>query len=150
MSFRATLRRLAASTDEGFTLVEVLVSFTLFAIVGAAATTAIYRAINASHQTQQRVAAAQVAQQVIANAIALANTNQAAPEQGKTFVSGLGGDGSTAAKEEFTVVRTITFDSQSADVCSPGTTFTVNVVVTQKQTGKFLARSDSKIACPPA
>jgi prepilin-type N-terminal cleavage/methylation domain-containing protein len=136
------------SNDAGFTLIEVIVSFIVFSIVAASAATAIFRAINASHVTQQRVGAAGVAQSIIANAIAQANANTAAPEQGKTILSGLG-NGQSASKEEFIAVRTITFDS-GGDTCAPGTLFTVNVMVKQAQTGQFLARSDTKIACPPA
>lgn len=148
MSSAPALRRLrqSAAADDGFTLIEAIVSFIVFAIVAAGATSAIYRAINASHETQQRVGAAAVAQQVIANAIAEANQNTATPEAGKTFVSALGN--SQSSQEEFTVVRTITFDG-GGNTCSPGKTFTVNVVVKQRQTGKFLARCDSEVACPP-
>ncbi|MDT4926988.1 MAG: hypothetical protein QOG01_4701 [Pseudonocardiales bacterium] len=143
--------------ESGFTLIEVIVSFAIFAIVAASAATAIYKAVHASHLSQQRANAAGVAQSVIADAIAQANLNKIAPEPGKTILSTLGcvnnaqGNqcpANSAAAEQFTVTRTITFDA--GDTCSPGALFTVNVVVNQKQTGQFLARSDSRIACPPA
>jgi prepilin-type N-terminal cleavage/methylation domain-containing protein len=136
-----------SSDDSGFSLVEVIVSFAIFAIVAASAATAIYKAVQASHLSQQRTNAAGVAQSVIANAIAQANLNRVVPEAGRTILSNVG-DGGSAAEEQFTVVRTITFDS--GDTCSPGKLFTTSVVVSQTQTGRFLARSDSVIACPPA
>ena len=74
----ATLGRLArrvragaaADHDGGFTVIEVVVAFMLFAIVGTAATTAVVDATKSSHGTQQRVQAADVAQQDIAQSIA--------------------------------------------------------------------------------
>jgi len=50
-------------TDEGFTLIEVIVSLALFVLVAGAATFAIISSIRASDVTNQRVAAGQVAQQ---------------------------------------------------------------------------------------
>jgi prepilin-type N-terminal cleavage/methylation domain-containing protein len=144
--------------DAGFTLLEVIVSFVIFAIVAASAATAIYRAVHASHLSQQRANASGVAQSVIADAIAKANLNQTVPEAGKVILSTVGCinadpqhpqcPASSAAGEQFTVVRTITFDAGTT--CAPGKLFTVSVVVNQAQTGQFLARSDSRVACPPA
>jgi prepilin-type N-terminal cleavage/methylation domain-containing protein len=142
--------------DAGFTLIESIVSFVIFAIVAASAATAIYKAVHASHLTQQRANAAGVAQSVIADAIAQTNTNRVAPEPGKTILSNVGCDpklktcaATAAAAEQFTVTRTISFDA-GGDTCAPGSLLTVSVVVVQAQSGQFLARSDSKIACPPA
>src|SRR6266568_3823769 len=73
------------SDESGFTLLEVIVSFAIFAIVAASAATAIYKAVHASHLNQQRTNAAGVAQSVIADAIAKANLNTVLPEQGKTI-----------------------------------------------------------------
>ena len=50
-------------SDDGFTLIEVIVSLTLFVLVAGAATFAIISSIRASDVTNQRVAAGQVAQQ---------------------------------------------------------------------------------------
>ncbi|HEV7203941.1 MAG TPA: type II secretion system protein [Jatrophihabitans sp.] len=132
--------------DGGFTLIEVIVAFAVFAIVSATAATAIYRSIRTSHLNQQRVDAAAVAQSLIAQAIALANKNTVATEPGHPFLTTVGTKGSAA--EQLTAARTITFDA--GDTCAPGVLFTVSVVVTQAQSGQFLARSDTRIACPPA
>lgn len=133
-------------TDSGFTLLETLVSFILFAIVATSAAYGINQALSASHRSQQRVDAADVAQSFIAQAIANAKT--IAAENGRSVLSNVG-DGSTAASEQFTVIRWVTFDA-GATTCAPGHTFTVNVEVHQAQTNAFLARSDTSIACPPA
>jgi len=129
----------AARGDGGFTLLEVVVSFVLFAIIAGTATTAIVSALQASHSSQQTVDAANVAQSFIAPA--QANTIAVRAEAGKTYqASGL-------KNEEFVVTRTIIFVPSRATQCTPGITFTVNVTVTQKQSGKFLARSDAVITC---
>lgn len=57
--------------DEGFTLVEVVVSLALFAILATAATTAIVGAIRASYATELRVAAHLIAQQELDRVLAL-------------------------------------------------------------------------------
>jgi len=125
-----------ARGDDGFTLLEVVVSFVLFSIVAAGATTAIVSALQASHSSQQRVDAANVAQLFIAtslqNAQAAVNGSTTYPFPGKG--------------EDFTVLRTVTFDN-AATKCSPGASFKVNVKVYQKQTNAFLARSDTVITC---
>ena len=145
------VRRTSAQNPEaGFTLIEVLVSFAIFAIVAASAGTAIYRAIHASHLSQQRTEAAGVAQSIIANAIAKANDSTVVPEAGVSIVSTVGDPtGQKSSEEQFTAVRTITFPPPG-DTCAPGVLFTVSVVVKQAQSGAVLARSDTAIACPPA
>jgi prepilin-type N-terminal cleavage/methylation domain-containing protein len=139
--------RASADGDGGFTLIEVLVAFTIFAIVMGGAIYGIVSALNASHVSQQRIAAANVAQSFIADAQAKAAT--IALENDKQ-TSAFSGNSSGAGREEFSVHRWITFGSTGATQCRPGTTFTVSVVVDQAQTGKFLARTDSVVACPPA
>jgi prepilin-type N-terminal cleavage/methylation domain-containing protein len=139
------LRRVAKDTqDGGFTLVEVLVSFVIFAAVAGSAATGIVNALRASHVSQQRVDAADVAQSFVADAISTAT--KVVPEEGKTIISNVG-DGIVAGGETFTVIRWITFDA--GDTCHPGALFTVNIEVHQAQTNQFLARSDARVACPP-
>jgi type II secretory pathway pseudopilin PulG len=148
MTSRAVMQRVAAlrGDDAGFTLLEVVVSFTLFVIVAGGAMYGIVNALQASHTSQQRVDAANVAQSFIA--AAQADAEKTSKEAGRQVLSTVGGG--SAAEEQFTVVRWISFRNPDATQCSPGNTFTVNVVVSQAQTGKYLARSDSVIACPPA
>jgi prepilin-type N-terminal cleavage/methylation domain-containing protein len=135
------------TSDAGFTLIESIVSFVIFAIVAASASTAIVHAMRSAHETQQRVDAAQVAQYFISDAIRRANTIP--PTEGRTVITNVGGAGTTdtrhAEPEQFTVIETVRFDAGS---CISGRLFTVNVEVRQAQTNVFLARSDARVACP--
>jgi len=137
-----------AQRDAGFTVLEALISFVVFAIVATTASYGLVKAIDASHASQQRVDAADVAQFILGNVIRTANT--VAPEEGKTIFSHVGdssdGGPTYASDEEFTAVQTIVFDS--AGSCNTGTLFWVHIVVRQAQTDQFLARSDARVACP--
>jgi type II secretory pathway pseudopilin PulG len=135
--------------DAGFTVLEALVSFVIFAIVATTASYGLVEAINASHASEQRVNAAQVAQFWVADAIMRASTIGGTPVEGQTTYSDVGGTSNGvgyAAAERYTVVETITFDNPGS--CLTGTLFWVNVVVKQYQTNAFLARSDARVACP--
>lgn len=135
------------TSESGFTLVEILVSFVIFAVVVVGAATSTVQALQASHLSQQRADAADVAQAAVAQVIADASKNKTAPESGKSFVSNVG-DAGSVSQERFSVIRWITFES--GNTCHPGSLFTVNIEVRQADTGQFLARSDSRVACPPA
>jgi prepilin-type N-terminal cleavage/methylation domain-containing protein len=135
------------TSESGFTLIEVLVSFVIFAIVVVGAATSTVNALQASHLSQQRADAADVAQAAVAQVIADASKNKTVPESGKSSILNVG-DGATVSQERFTVTRWITFESGNA--CHPGSLFTVNIEVRQADTSQFLARSDSRVACPPA
>ena len=145
------LRRGADTLDSGFTLLEALVSFAVFAIVVTGASVAIVKALRASHSTQQRIEAADVAQYYVANAIREANTIAEIPAPGTSFPAGVGDDeqaqkSGIAESEGFKVVETVIYDTGGS--CNTGTMFTVNVEVYQQQTNQFLARSDARVACP--
>lgn len=141
-SIPRTLRRRihdVCADDAGFSLLEVVVSFVLFAIVASGATYAIVSALNASHTGQQRVDAANIAQSFIAQT--QTNTSAVQSETARQVAT------SSLGSEKFTVLRWITFTTAGATQCSPGQTFSVSVTVSQQSTGTFLARSDSVIAC---
>jgi type II secretory pathway pseudopilin PulG len=134
--------------DAGFTVLEALISFVIFAIVATTASYGLVEAIDASHTSQQRVDAADVAQFILGNVIRTADT--AAPEEGKTIFSHVGGQDAAgvehASDEEFTAVETVVFDTPGS--CNSGTLFWVHIVVRQAQTDTFLARTDARVACP--
>jgi type II secretory pathway pseudopilin PulG len=141
----ATLR--GAQRDAGFTVLEALVSFVVFAIVAATASYGLVRSITAAHGSQQRVDAANVAQVFIARAIQRAGT--IAPAEGQSLYAGVGPTDSTGKDAEaFTVVETVVYDTPGD--CNVGNLFWVHIVVRQRQTDAFLARSDARVACPRA
>jgi Tfp pilus assembly protein PilV len=127
--------------DDGFTVLEAVVSFVLFAAVIGGATTGIVNSNRAAHLTQKRVDAANIAQQYV-NA---ARANRGAVKAGTmTFTP------APVGHETFTGTRTIAFDDASVTRCptgATGTTFTVSVKVSDANTGAFLARSDARVLC---
>lgn len=135
---QARLHAVRAGCEAGFTILEVLVAFTLFVLASTTATYALFTSINTSHLSQQRGTAGGVAQSYIAQAANNAAT--IGPESAKAYSAAVG-------TENFTVVRTITFSQSGETKCAEGSSFTVNVEVDQAQTNKFLARNDSVIAC---
>jgi prepilin-type N-terminal cleavage/methylation domain-containing protein len=131
-------RRLAdESIDGGFTVVEVMVSSVLFAIVATAAITGVVNSLQSAHSSQRRIDAANVAQSFIASA--QANTTTITAEDAKPYTANV-------LSESFAVRRWITFSNAGGTQCSPGATFTVSVTVADS-TGKYLARSDSVVTC---
>lgn len=154
-SIRNRIARVTRGPDRGFTMIEVLVSFAIFMAVMSATMVAIVNAQRASHSTQQRVDASNVAQFFIAKARADANANRINGQGGDTILSATGaGLTGKAAQEKFTVSRNISFAAPQTTQCSPGTIFTIAVKVYQgttiKDAAKYLARSESVVACPPA
>lgn len=153
-SVRSRLARLHGRDrgDGGFSILEVMISFTIFVTVAASAGVATVTALKAAHSSQQRIDAGAVAQTFIADAQAKAATigPEGTSTSGRQFNATLGG-------EHFQVQRWITFVSVVNDQltptggtqCSAGGLFSVNVAVYQQQAGKtvFLARSDSVISC---
>lgn len=131
--------------DEGFTLIEVLVALTIFAIVSAAAVIALVAGVRAGNDSNDRVTAAQVAQQEVDRARALpAPSLAASPDATRTTV--LGG-------KSFSVTRTIGYPAGSC--LAPSATPTdatvrkmqVTVVVRIPGEAGRAVRIDSVIAC---
>jgi type II secretory pathway pseudopilin PulG len=137
--------------DAGFTVLEALISFVVFAIVATSASYGLVKAITASHVSQQRVDAADIAQFFVADAIRQAGEIGGTPPEGQTTYAGVGpADLHDPAhpwySENFTVVETVIYDTPGD--CLLGNLFWVHVVVKQRETGQFLARSDARVACP--
>jgi prepilin-type N-terminal cleavage/methylation domain-containing protein len=130
------------TTDEaGFSLLEVIVAMTIFVIVAATAMAAIVSALQGGHTSQQRVDAANIAQAAIAGAIATG------PHAAAFVMNGSNTYTASVTNEQFKVTQTTASTPATATACSPGTTVTVSVLVYQQQSGRFLARSDTVIAC---
>jgi prepilin-type N-terminal cleavage/methylation domain-containing protein len=144
--------------DAGFTVLELLVAVVIFVIVATSAAIGILNAMKATHETQQRVDAADVAQFIVGQAIRNAETTDEIPTPGKPIVSTIGGKDAAghqfASAEQFIAVETVEFPPSGS--CNTGTYFTVKVRVYQgtaadssgMPTGHFLARSDARVACP--
>ena len=137
-----------AQRDAGFTVLEALISFVVFAVIATSASYGLIKAITASHVSQQRVDAADIAQYFVADAIRRAGEIGGTPPEGNTTFAGVGlkDPANNVYSEGFTVVETIAYDSPGN--CNIGNLFWVHVVVKQQQTGQFLARSDARVACP--
>lgn len=135
---RRRYQRIAAGSDAGFSLLEVIVSFVIFAVVAGSATAAIVSALRASHSSQQRVDAANVAQAFVAQT--QASPGQIHQESNAAYTA-------QVKNEAFTVTRSIVFSNTGTSTCTSGMYFTVHVTVNQAQTGRFLARSDTVVTC---
>jgi type II secretory pathway pseudopilin PulG len=102
-----------APDDAGFTLIEAIVSFAIFAIVITAAVLAIVGGISASNNNRDRVTAANVAQQALARAQALpAASLTATPTATIT---------NTVGAEPYTITRAIDFRSATPGAAAPAT-----------------------------
>jgi Tfp pilus assembly protein PilV len=132
----APLRRLRHPVDreDGFALLEVLVSFVLFAIVSASATVAIANSIKVSNTTRNRVTATGLAEAALAQARANTTALMATPT-------------TTSTSGAYTVARTATVPVVSGVRCPAGQTMPVTVTVTWLQTGNRSVRLDTVIAC---
>jgi type II secretory pathway pseudopilin PulG len=126
--------------DEGFTLLEAVVSFALFAFVIAGATTGIVSSLKASQGSQQRVGAANAAQFYVDQARSDSTLPVKYPDH--TYTSSVG-------KESYTVERSFSFDA-GATQCGTGVTYVVHVKVWAAGISTAtipLARSDARISC---
>ena len=124
-----------ATGDEGFTLLEVVVSFILFAIVAASATAAIANSISASNTTNNRVAATNLAQQAIAKARADHATLESSPN-------------ATTTSGNYTIAQTATIPTSGSTTCPVGSTIPFTVIVSWKDgSATRSVRMDTVIAC---
>ena len=130
----AVLARVRQEPDAGFTLIEAIVSFTIFAIVILGAVLAIVAGQSSANSSRDRVTAANVAQQEIARAQALPTASlTAAPTATST---------STVGAEPYTVTRKVDFSASATaspqpaqptacpSVITAGTAYWMHVAVT--------------------
>jgi prepilin-type N-terminal cleavage/methylation domain-containing protein len=129
--------------DTGFSLIEAVVSMTIFAIVSTAAVTAVLTGITSTHLTTTRVTASNIAQQDIQSARAEAPAQVSAVGYPRTVTQGI---------TTYTVSRQVSFSPAGSSGCpSAGTAggpFYVNVTDTVTWTGQHSpVRVDAVIAC---
>lgn len=139
---RFRLRLPGPTADDGFSLLEVVVSFVLFMIVASAATAAVANGIRTSSSTTQRVQATQVAQQDIEKARSMKPSLVSAAGYPLTVVVGT---------RTFTVARTVSWSTGSGCPATPaaGTVYYVNVtdIVTWTGNSGRSVRMDTVLAC---
>lgn len=121
--------------DSGFTLLEVVVSFAIFAVVAAAAVLAIANATNLSGYTSDRVAAANVAQAALQQLRADPSAVVATPTPAPTTTS-VGG-------RSYVVSRSAAVPAS----CPAGSVIPVTVVVSWSDGTSRQVRMDTVIAC---
>jgi len=127
--------RYARSADAGFTLLETIVSFIIFAFIAVSATAAIANSISTSSATKHRVAAANLAQQTIAKARADQTALKATPN-------------TTTTDGAFTIAQTAVVPTSGATSCPVGSSIPVTVKVSWKDDSKVRSvRMDTVIAC---
>lgn len=127
-----------ASDDAGFTMMETVVSFVIFAVVATAASTAIANAISTSSDTRDRVTATNLAQAAIAQARANTTAVESTPNVAST---------ETVGNRTYTVTRKATVPLVSGRRCPAGQTMPVTVIVTSAGSNSRTVRVDTVIAC---
>lgn len=130
----ATGDAVESPSDAGFTVLELLVSAVIFAIVGSAATLAIVNGIKTSNASNNRVTATSLAQAALSKARADTTTLMATPT-------------ATTTSGAFTVARTATIPLVNGVQCPAGQKIPITVTVTWTQGGTRNVRLDSVIAC---
>ncbi|WP_156760506.1 type IV pilus modification PilV family protein [Microbacterium karelineae] len=127
-----------ARDDDGFTLVEAVVSIAIFAIVATAATFAIVSAVRAASATELRVAAGHIAEEELARVVSLGA--EPAEPPGDAVVS----DGG----REFSV--TVSADPAYGEDCAGGhRDVALEVTVAAHDAAGVSARLDTRLACEP-
>ena len=124
----------ASAAEDGFTLVEVLVAFTIFVIIATASMNALYTIVKSTAVTQSRVSAANLARQEIER---LREQNSVNSELDTSPISSTTPQGTT---------YTITPFGTSA-ACSPNGERQVSVVVSWQNSGLRNVRYDTVLSC---
>lgn len=130
----AARRSSGPNEDAGFTVLEMLISFVVFAIAAASATAAIANSIKISNTTDNRVTATGLAAAAIDQARADTTSLIADPD-------------TTTTTDAYTVTRHATVPEAGGIRCPAGQTIAVTVTVTWRDSGSRLVRVDTDIAC---
>jgi prepilin-type N-terminal cleavage/methylation domain-containing protein len=137
--------RACTSLDDGFALIEVLVSMMIFAIIASAATYAVTSGIGSSDASRDRVGSANVAQQQLEQARAMPQASLVAtPTATSTAVVGTG---------TYTVTRTVGFLPADSTGCPTDVAtdapheITVHVEVAPANGDSRTVGMDTVIAC---
>lgn len=138
-------RRAVAETDAGFSLLEVIVSFLIFAIVATCATYSVINGSRAEAQTRRAVVATNLAQQAVEQARVMDQSELIALDHTSTTTSTDTGSYSLA----WTVGFTHSGDTSCPTSLAAGTvhTITVQVVVTPSNVGDRTVTMNTVIAC---
>ena len=124
----------SAGSDAGFTVLEMLTSFVVFAIAAASATAAIANSMKVSNSTDNRVTATGLAAAAIHQARADTTSLIADPD-------------TTTTTGAYTVTREATVPEAAGIRCPAGETIAVTVTVTWRDGGNREVRVDTEIAC---
>ncbi len=133
--------RADAHGDSGFTLIEAVVSLTIFAIVSAAAVSASVNGIELTHLTTNRVTAANLAQQDLDMARAVQAGSVSATGYPRTVTKG---------STTYTINRSITYSSGTScpTTAAAGVQYYLTLTDTVTWAGQHRPmRLDAVIAC---
>lgn len=131
---RVPLEPVESPSDAGFTVLEILVSIVIFAIVASSATLAIVNGIKTTNSSNNRVTATSLAQAALTKARADMTSLMATPT-------------ATTTSGAYTIARSATIPVSNGVQCPVGQEMPITVTVTWKQGGTRSVRIDSAIAC---
>jgi Tfp pilus assembly protein PilV len=124
-------------SDDGFSLVEVIVAMSLFVIVSISTLIALVTLVQVTSNTQNRVAASNLARQEVER---LRGENSTSSQLDAAAITQTTVHGTT-----YTITPTMT--PVSTVICNPGSSRQVTVVVSWNNSGKRTVRYDTVLSC---
>ncbi|SDJ05507.1 hypothetical protein SAMN05444157_1496 [Frankineae bacterium MT45] len=138
--------------DDGFTLIEVVVAFTLMVIIGAGVVASLVNGARATTASQQRAAASNIARQYLESAraqgLAVTPTTSwtAVPNTPYSYCRNLGS--TTAAPSASTSTSCATNSDTGCNSTTAGQQYYISIVVRwSTPSGAKTLRSDTVMAC---